>query len=151
MRRASLIAALLSVALVLPVSAHHAPVEDTDTDYDAQVSFIEEYVTYRTEVFELIALRNAATSGPERAGANLAVENAISVTLDHLRSLDVRDCFDPVARVAISEFETAVAYFRSIRESENGIGDSSLAVKASALGGLMFNVHFAALFECSKD
>ena len=146
MKRA-ILTALLAALFALPVSAHHVDVAVADSDYDARITWVKEYVEQRMAIMESVGLYGAAKSAAEKADALLLVENALTASIAHMRGLDVRECFALYAQAGLNEFEDAAAYFAAKRANDAAAEADALA-RANEGSALMQNARFAALFTC---
>ena len=141
----ALVAVLLIIAGTHAASAHHVEVAAAESDREAHVSYVAEYVAQRIAVGEAIGLYQNATSADEKADALLLVETALTAGIAHLESLDVRPCFAQVATVALIEFNAFADGIRALRAEEDttAAGERFTAAKA-----LMDNPIFAEIQAC---
>ena len=125
-------------------NAHHVPVPDTISDQDAFDIARAEFDAQVAIASESLSLYASATSADEKATTGNIVETALTVGIDHMAGLDVRDCFALWHRAASDLFLfTADGLIASRSGTPNAYADSN------AVYSVVTSPYFVTLFDCS--
>ena len=130
-------------AISASVQGHHIPVPSATTDADAFASAQAEYAAQRVPLFAAYELFLASTSAAEGLTALNDLEAAITTTIAHLGSLDVRPCFEAWHRAALLEFTTLAEDIKLMRS-----GGVPTFAEPQAYYDLVKMPQFIALMEC---
>ncbi len=95
-----------------PASAAAPPVSDGE----ALVQYAAEYMSYRSDIYEMFGTYYTAGSASEKDTAQLALQNALVVVVDHFEGLDVRPCFEDFAAVVLEEWNTLIRFFEEVQK-----------------------------------
>ena len=149
MRLVSLLLLIGSLSLGTPVAAHHVGVAAVTSDADAFSSAQAEYQAQWDTLLMAWAAFEGTVSISETEQTLLDLEGALTTTLEHLDSLDVRPCFERWMDVARTSVEAQVAAVWAYR---NGHDIRPSLISSGWLKGLATDtVYFLPTIDCAED
>jgi hypothetical protein len=106
-------AALLALALAVPAYSHHVPVPASASDSETFATYLAEQTAQGDGVVsKFMAYRYAKAA--EKSDLGKDAQTALLVTIEHMSSLEVRECFAPFAELVTEFYGTLVRYFEVV-------------------------------------
>jgi hypothetical protein len=133
-------AALLALALAVPAYAHHVTVPDVASDSEAFAIYVGEHTAQSEGVVpKFMAYRYAKPA--EKSDLGKDAQTALVVTIEHMASLEVRECFAPFAELVDEFYGTLVRYFEVVGPNP------ALAEALFAYAGSLYTALTASIVE----
>jgi hypothetical protein len=133
-------AAFLALALAIPAYSHHVPVPSSASDSETFATYLSEQTAQGDGVVsKFMAYRYAKAA--EKSDLGKDAQTALLVTIEHMDSLEVRECFAPFAELVDEFYGTLVRYFEVVGPNP------ALAEALFAYAGSLYTALTASIVE----
>ncbi len=123
--------------LAVPVYGHHVEVAKADSDSAAFGTYYAEFNAQVLPAVDLYVQYTYATDAAEKSDLAKQTEDALVITIEHVASLDVRECFADFQAETLAFLNALV---ESFAETDPAIAQAGVAYADSLFGALVASV-----------